>query len=389
MKRGSCHLWWGVVLVLGWAPSAGATSLWGYGGGGVLPGTRPLEAGEVGMAASGLVLPNGALMAPTSLSAGVLPGLEVALTAPFGQANFTGVMAHVNARLSRPEDATRVVCGVTNLMGQDLRLPIGGAAETPSFIAANQLHLLIGRDLTVAVEGKETTLGSWTMGFTGRVQLQSQFIRSRFVAGFAAPIGKGAQAFVEYLSSSGNEDDSTLNLGVGWQVSRELGLKVTTFGHPGRAFDLGSQSLALGVSWRGQFAPAAAASRRVEAAVARLDPAPVAGAVASGLAFLEQTSAMQATASVKPPAPPAVAVWGKVLDAAGVPRAGMDVRLEGSARPLSRTTTAKGVFVLAPVEKGVYGLVAFDPTGRAVASRTIEVTGEGPVEADLSTAPTP
>lgn len=373
------------AAVAGWPGIAGANSLWGYSGEGILPGTRTLEAGEIGLSASALVLPGGAsMMAPLGLAAGVLPGLEVALTAPFGQPGYSGVMAHVNARLSRPEDQTRVVCGVTNLMGQDLKLPVGGAAETPSFVAANQLHLLVGRDLVLPVEGKDVTVGSWSLGFTGRMQAQAQFIRSRFVAGLSVPVARGGQVFAEYLGSSQTDDDSSLNLGVGWLVSRELTIKLTTFGHPGRLVDLGARALALGISWRAPFAPATEASQRLQGSLPRLDPAPAVGAIQSGLAFLDAAQPTVASDSVQPPAPPAVAVWGRVRDTAGVPRSGVAVRLEGASRPLVRTTTAKGVFVLAPVEKGTYDLVATDPTGRLVASRTIEVSGQGPVEADLA-----
>ncbi|MEB3205182.1 MAG: carboxypeptidase-like regulatory domain-containing protein [Candidatus Sericytochromatia bacterium] len=369
---------------------AAAASLWGYSGEGVLPGTRTLEAGEIGLSASALVLPGGAsMMAPLGLAAGVLPGLEVALTAPFGQPGYSGVMAHVNARLSRPEDATRVVCGVTNLMGQDLRLAVGGAAESPSFVAANQLHLLVGRDLTLPIEGKEVVAGSWSMGFTGRMQAQAQFIRSRFVAGLTVPVARGGQAFAEYLGSSQTDDDSSLNLGVGWQVSKELALKLVTFGHPGRLVDFGARALSLGVTWRAPFAPATEASRNLQGTVARLDPAPLAGLVHAGLNGLEAAQPVVASESVVPPSPPAVAVWGRVRDGAGVPRSGVAVRLDGASRPMARTTTAKGFFLLAPVEKGTYDLVASDPTGRLVASRTIEVTGSGPLEVDLAASGNP
>lgn len=390
----------GVLVLAGTASPAGASSLWGYSGLGLVPSGDVLKPGEYStgahMAAFGGDTANPFhVVAPLHLSVGLLEGLEATLMYPgrnSGATNISGGLALQLVKATR-ENPTRVSMGLTNLGTP--RVP-AGATNTDSFVSANNLFMVLSRDFNFNVGGQLRTLAVGYFGFSGAIP-GFPFVNmdSRVMLGAEVPVREYGSAYLEYLGpSSSSPNGQFFNIGVRYQPFTGLDINVSSLGLPG--LQPWERAYVLGLSYRGQWPALLAASNHLSTRLAtRLADAPTPSAAPvpapvppGGAAKPAVPPAAPAGSSKLPPAPavapppaPLATVYGRVTTTSGSPLSNTQVGLLELMQ--WRSTTHSGAFFVPSVPKGIYTLAVQDAGGRVIASRSVEVPGNAPVQVDL------
>lgn len=392
----ACASLLGAAILSAAAAPARAASVWGYSGLGLLPSGEVLKPGEYSTGARLAAFGGNAavpvqIVAPLHLSLGLLDGLEATLMYPGrndGNTNISGGVAMQLVKATR-DNPTRVSLGLTNLGTP--KVP-AGATSTDSFVSANNLFMVLSRDFNANIGGQLRTLAVGYFGFSGAIP-GFPFVNmdSRVMLGAEVPVREYGSAYLEYLGpSSSNPNGQFFNLGVRYQPLAGLDIDVSSLGLPG--LQPWERAYVVGLSYRGQWPALLAASNQLstqlsnqlaDASKPSPPPVPVPGAAKAVV-----PPAAPATASKLPPAPPVApppaplaTVYGRVTTTSGSPLANAQVGLLELMQ--WRSTTHSGAFFVPSVPKGVYTLAVQDTGGRVVASRSVEVPGNAPIQADL------
>lgn len=377
---------------------ARAASLWGYSGLGLLPSGDVLRPGEYStgahVAAFGGDTANPFhVVLPMHLSLGLLEGLEATLMYPgrnSGATNISGGLALQLVKATR-ENPIRVSLGLTNLGTP--RVP-AGRANSDSFVSANNLFMVLSRDFNMMVGGQSRTLLVGYFGFNGAIP-GFPFVNmdSRVMLGAEVPVREYGSAYVEYLGpSSSNPRGQFFNLGVRYQPASGLDIDVASLGLPG--LEPWERAYVIGVAYRGQWPALLSASNQLsnqlashlkptsEASPAGLSAPPTATSSAPAAPVAPASaSRLPPVPAVAPPPAPLATIYGRVTTPSGAPIANTQVGILELMQ--WRSTTHSGAYFVPSVPRGVYTLAVQDTGGRVIASRSIEVPGNAPIQADL------
>lgn len=322
---------------------------------------------------------DGDLLAPLTLSAGILQGLEATIAYPGRLGAGLPITGSVIYQLvgASPADPTRVAVGLTNIGLSPLAVP---GAGTPSFVSPNNFFLVVSRDLNVPIAGQLRTIASGHLGFTGSAGAWPFVdLDSRFMAGLELPISDALSVYGEYFGPS-SLSGQYFDVGLRFEPLADLELDLESLGEPGLAGS--DRAYVLGVSYRGEV-PLGGPSK-VSSAVARVALAPVPATPPSVVSAPPDLVAPD----LSPPTAPVTTLYGTITGPQGHPLVGARVGLLELDR-WSRATPIGGYFVEA-VPKGNYTLAVRDRQGAVVATRSVEVPGDGPLREDLAVGdPTP
>ena len=384
------------ALLAGTAGPAQAASVWGYSGLGMLPNGEVLKPGEYSTGARLAAFGGDAavpvqIVAPLHLSLGLLEGLEATLMYPgrnSGPTNISGGLALQLVKATR-ENPTRVSLGLTNLGTPKVT---AGTSNTDSFVSANNLFMVLSRDFNATIGGQLRTLAVGYLGFNGAIP-GFPFVNmdSRVMLGAEIPVRDYGSAYLEYFGpSSSSPNGQFFNLGVRYQPFAGFDVDVSSLGLPG--LQPWERAYLVGISYRGQWPALLAASNQLSDQLAsRLaegakpgtpgvpSPAPVKAAIPVSAPALP--AKLPPAPPVSPPPAPLATVYGRVTTTSGSPLANAQVGLLELMQ--WRQTTHSGAFFVPSVPKGVYILAVQDTGGRVIASRSVDVPGNAPIQADL------
>jgi len=380
-SRSSCALGMVALSILA-APPAHAASLWGYSGLGLLPGGDVLRPGEYSTGARVAAFEGDGtvpvqVLVPMHLTVGLLEGLEATLLYPARNSGGSYISGSLALQLVKPtrENPTRVSLGLTNLGAPAVAAGVGKPA---SFVSANNLFMALSRDFNAPIGGQLRTLFVGYLGFTGAVtDITLVNLDSRAFCGLEIPIREYGSAYAEYLGAS-PRTGQFFNLGARYQVFPGFDVDAASLGQPGLA--PWERAWTLGVSYRGQWPALLNASNQLVGklgeSAAPLPPLPVAPVPAA-----PPPKAKPAPAVAPPPAPRGT-VYGRVTTTSGTPLPNAQVGLLELMQ--WRQTTHSGAYFVAAVPRGAYTLAVQDAGGRVIASRSVSVPGDGPIQADLA-----
>ncbi|MBI6545484.1 MAG: carboxypeptidase regulatory-like domain-containing protein [Cyanobacteria bacterium NC_groundwater_1444_Ag_S-0.65um_54_12] len=381
-----------------------ADSLWGYSGLALVPSGEVLKPGDYSTGAH-LTFFSTDTMFPLYLSAGVLDGLEVGLTYPGRLGGATNIAGNLSWQLVRAtrENPTRVAVGITNI---GMPLVTLGPEIGDSFVSPNNLFMVLSRDFSAPVAGAWRTLATGYLGFTGAA-IEPPFLNlaSRVMLGLDIPFRDYGSLYGEYLGPS-VRSGQFFNLGLRYQPLASLDLNIASLGQPGQSYL--DRAYVVGVTWHGHWVPLLKASEQLAAQLAVILPA--SNSSSPGTTVVENVNSSTrphpgtkpdapvnstAAAATKlppppqttPPSAPSGTVYGRVLSSEGLPLANVQVGLVELTR--WSNVTALGAYFLAFVPKGNYTLAVQGTQGKLLASRSIEVPGDGPFQADLQVAVSP
>lgn len=368
------------------ADPAAAASLWGYSGLGLMPSGEVLRPGEYATGAHVAAF-SGDTLVPLHLTAGVLEGLEMGLTYPGRLGGASNVAGNVTFQLVRSnrDNPTRVAIGLTNLgVGT---IPLAGNLGE-SFVSGNNLFMVISRDFNAPINGQLRTMVSGYLGFTGAATA-FPFVNldSRVMLGMEVPLLQSSSLYAEYMGPAARSGQF-VNLGGRFEPFPGLEIQAATLGQPGQSFL--ERAYVAGVAYKGQWPALLAASNQLATRLATLSLAPPPEqkppAVPQPKALSGETAPIAATKlppppQIAPPPAPLATLYGKVTTSGGIPVSNAQVGL--LERLQWRQTTTSGAFFLAAVPRGTYTLAVQDTGGRVIASRSVDVPGDGPVQADL------
>jgi len=368
-----------------------AASVWGYSGLGIVPGGDVLRPGDYSTGVRAAAFEGDGnvavqVLVPIHLTLGLLDGLEASLMYPgrnSGATNISGSLALQLVKATR-DNPTRVSLGLTNLGAPAVA---AGVSKPSSFVSANNLFMVLARDFNATIGGQLRTLAVGYLGFSGSMPgFPFVNLDSRVMIGLEVPVREYGSFYSEYLGPA-PASGQFFNVGARYEVFPGFELDAVSLGQPGQA--AWDRAWTLGVNYRGQWPALLAASNKAAQGV--VDPAapmpdsplpPIPAGTPSGAPLPAPAKAkLPPVPAVAPPPAPLGTVYGRVTTQSGTPLPNAQVGLLELMQ--WRQTTNSGAYFVPSVPKGQYTLAVQDTGGRVIASRSVDVRGTGPVQADL------
>ncbi len=361
------------------AQPAQAASLWGYSGLGLIPGGDVLRPGDYSTGARVAAFEGDGtvpvqVLVPVHLTLGLLDGLEATLLYPGRNSGISYLSGSLAMQLVKPtrDNPTRVALGLTNLGAPAVAAGVG---KPNSFVSANNLYMALSRDFNATIGGQLRTLAVGYLGFTGAItDITLVNLDSRAMVGLEIPVREYGSAYAEYLGAS-PRTGQFFNVGARYQVFQGFDIDAASLGQPG--LQPWERAWTLGVNYRGQWPALLDASNQIVERLADPPPSPLPARPEPA------PKAKQATVAplVAPPPAPRATVYGRVTTSSGSPLPNAQVGLLELMQ--WRQTTHSGAYFVPSVPRGAYTLAVQDSGGRVIASRSVNVPGDGPLQADL------
>ncbi|MBU6428432.1 MAG: hypothetical protein KGR26_05455 [Cyanobacteria bacterium REEB65] len=353
------------------AQPACAAPLWGYSGLGLVPTGEVLPVGNFSVSGH-LAFSDGAILYPLALSAGLLKGLEATVVYPgvwgLGPA-VTGSVIYQLLGATRA-NPTRVAIGLTNIgLGA---VPLPGGAD--SFVSPNNLFMVVTRDFNWPVDGQWRTLLSGHLGFTGATfGVPVGMADSKLMLGIEVPLTDAFDVYGEYLGPSARSGQA-FDVGVRARIVSGLSIDAASLGQPGQVpLD---RAYVVGMSYQANLPRAfkTAALSSLPAEPGKPEP-PLAASDSDDVPILPD---------VAPPPAPVATLFGHILQRDGSPAPQAEVALLELGH--WSHTTELGSYFLDGVPRGTYTLGIRNESGSLIATKSVAVPGDGPLEEDVRLA---